>query len=151
MSNLLCRGWHAARDAGLIEDGAVIRLAMVLPGFTVTAEAIHPSDTNIDSTEYDGVGYSRHVLANVTWAWDAANDRMLLDGDSDTEAFGTNVAAATDTPLGLVAIAQAGGSPDDEADYILGLNDEGSFSNGSGLAYGLTVPAGGLMFSKQAA
>jgi hypothetical protein len=151
MSDVLCQGFHSARDAGLLQDDAAILIAVVLPGFAVTEDAVNVSDSNISLYEHDGLGYSRHAAANVTWQWDTTNNRMLLDFDDDTEAFGDEVLAASDPPLGIVAILQAGGSPDDDADYILGLNDEGAYGNSSGLAYGIQLPPGGLMFSRQAA
>lgn len=150
MADVLARGYHQARDAGLIETGAVVRLAITMTGFTLDPEVEHVDDSDLTSFEYDGAGYSQHVCASVTWAWSATDDEMQLDCDDDADAFGTTVAAATDPPNGVLVILQVGGSPSDSADWVLGWQDSGSYNNGAGLAYGLTVPAGGFMFSEQA-
>jgi hypothetical protein len=150
MTDILCQGYHVARDAGLLQDGCTIVLALVLPDFVADADDVNVDDTNIASAEYDGAGYSRHVAATVTWQYDATDDEMQLDFDDDDEAFGTTVVAASEVPAGIAVILQVGGSPSASADYILGFNDSGSYGNGNNGALGIIVPAGGLMFSKQA-
>lgn len=150
MSDVLCQGYHVARDAGLLEDGAVIVFALPISGFTIDADDVNVDDTNISTNEYDGSGYARHEAASVTWQYDATDDEMQLDCATDAEAFGTTVVAATSAPIGLLVILQVGGSPSASADYVLGFNDSGSYGNGNGGSLGLTVPAGGFLFSKQA-
>lgn len=147
MSNQLCRGYHVARDAGLLQDDAPVYVAMVMPGFTVDAEAIHPSDTDLATYEYDGANYSRHLAADITWQWSATDDEMQMDFTDDPEAFGTEVAPATSPPIGAVHILRVGGSPDDDADYIIGFEDSGSYGNGANGALGVTVPEGGFFYS----
>lgn len=151
MANQLCRGYHVARDLGLIVDDAVVRLAITTAGFTIDAEAVNVDDTSLAANEYTGVGYSQHVCASVTWAWDATDDEMRLDFDDDPEAFGTTVAASDPAPNGAMYILQVGGSPSDANDYVIGWEDSGAYGNGSGLALGVTVPEGGALFSGQAA
>jgi hypothetical protein len=150
MADVICQGYHVARDAGLLEDDAVIVFAIALPDFVVDADDINVDDTNISTTEYDGGGYSRHVAENVTWQYDATADEMQLDCDDVTDAFGTTVIGASEAPAGLVVILQVGGSPSASADYILGYNDSGSYGNGNGGLLGLVVPTGGFLFSTQA-
>lgn len=147
MANQLCRGYHDARDAGLIEDDAVVYLVLVMDGFTIDAEAQHPDDTDVSTYRYDGSGYADHTCADVTWQWSAADDEMRLDFTDAPEAFGTTVAAATDPPIGVLYVLQVGGSPSVSADWVIGFEDAGSYGNGTGLAYGVTVPAGGCFFS----
>lgn len=151
MANVLCRGWHVARDAGLIQDDAVVRIAITTAGFTIDAEAINVDDTSLAANEYTGTGYNQHVAASVTWGWDATADEMRLDFDDDPEAFGTTVAASDPVPNGAMYILQTGGSPSDSADYVIGWEDAGAYGNGSGLALGVTVPEAGCLFSGQAA
>lgn len=150
MADVLCRGYHDARDAGLIQDAAVVRLAIVMTGFTIDAEAQHPDDTTLSIYEYDGAGYSQHTCASVTWQWSAADDEMQLDCADDADAFGATVAAASDPPIGVLVILQVGGSPSASADWVLGYQDSGSYGQGNGGALGLTVPTGGFLFSEQA-
>lgn len=148
MSDILCAGWHAARDAGLLEDDAPIRLALCLTGISVDADDVHESDTNISTKEYDGTGYSRAEPTGVTWQYDATADEMQLDMDDDAEAFGASpVAAATTAPVGMLVILEVDGTAAN--DYVLGYSDSGSYANGNGGSLGLVVPVGGLLYSKQ--
>lgn len=150
MSDILCQGWHVARDAGLIQDGAVVRMALALSTISIDPDDINVDDTNLSTAEYNGTGYSQHVAENVTWQYSTADDEMQLDCDDVSDAFGTTVGASTPAPAGVVFILQVGGSPSDSADYILGYQDSGSYGNGNGGALGVTVPSGGFMFSGQA-
>jgi len=149
MADVLMQGYHVARDAGLLQDDAPIWFAIAMDGTVPDADSIFVDDTDLVTTEYDGAGYDRHEAAGVTWAYDSSDDEMQLDCDDDPEAFGDTVVAASDPPAGVYTILQAGGSPDDSADYVLGYNDSGSYGNGGGGALGLTVPVGGFLYSKQ--
>lgn len=150
MSDVLCQGYHVARDAGLLEDGATIVLALALSTISVDPDDVNVDDTNISTAEYDGTGYSRHEAESVTWQYDATDDEMQLDCDDVADAFGAVVGAATGSPAGVLIILQVGGSPSASADYVLGYQDSGSYGNGNGGALGITVPDGGFLFSKQA-
>ncbi len=148
MANILCAGFHAARDAGLLVDAADIRVAIALPGISVDPDALHPSDTNLGTYEYDGAGYDRAVLAGVTVGYDAASDEWQVDADDDADAFGTTVLAASASPDAVVFILHV---TDDTDSWILGKVDSGSISNGNGGAMALALPDGGFLFSEQAA
>jgi hypothetical protein len=147
MADILCAGFHAARDAGLLIDDADIRVAIALPGIAVDPDDLHPSDTNLSTYEYDGVGYSRAVLASVTVAYDAATDEWQVDAADDDDAFGAIVAAATAIPEAVVFILHV---TDDDDSWLLGLVDSGAIANGNGGAIALVLPAGGFLFSEQA-
>jgi hypothetical protein len=151
MSDVICQGYHVARDAGLLQDAMPIRIALCLTGISVDADDINVADTNISTKEYDGSGYARAEPANVTWQYDATADEMQLDCDDDAEAFGAApVAGATTSPVGMLVILQVGGSPNPAVDYVLGYNDSGAYGNGNGGSLGLVVPVDGLLYSKQA-
>jgi hypothetical protein len=147
MADVLCAGFHAARDAGLLIDAADIRVAIALPGIAVDPDALHPSDTNLTTYEYDGVGYGRAVLAGVSVAYDATSDEWQVDADDDADAFGTTVLAASAIPEAVVFILHV---TDDTDSYVLGKVDSGSISNGNGGALALNLPADGFLFSEQA-
>jgi hypothetical protein len=151
MAVVLTQGWHVARDAGLIETGCDIRIAVGCSGIAVDPDDIFVDDTNLDTTEYDGTGYSRYAPTGVTWAYDATANEMQLDCNDSTTAFGAApVAAATTAPEAFVYILQVGGSPDPAVDYVLGKDDAASLGNGNGGSLGYTAPAGGFLYSKQA-
>ena len=98
MAQAVYQGLHDDMEAGNVTDGADIRCMAVMSNTTTDTEtdAQTLSDfTTID--ECDGVGYAQADLANVTVAYDAANDRhMQIDADDfDLDGGGDTVATAT--------------------------------------------------------
>ena len=147
MTDILCAGYHAARDAGLLVSAADIRVAIALPGIAVDPDDVFVADTNLATYEYDGSGYSRHTLANVVVAYSDADDEWQVDADDDAEASGDTVVAATATPEAVVFILHV---TDDSDSYVLGKVDSGAIANGNGGSLALVLPAGGFLFSAQA-
>jgi hypothetical protein len=149
MGDVIYKGFYQALADGSLETTPDVRLLLVMSGFTGETEedAINLADiTSLD--EFDGIGYGRLDLANVTTGYVDADDEWQLDADDGD--FGDPVAPGSDVIYGLVAYLHVDGTAAN--DVILGFTDSGGFGiNANNGPLNIVLPAGGLLFVRQAA
>lgn len=149
MAEVVFKGFYEALAGGLLEGTPDIRIRLVMSGFTGETEedAVYRADlTAVD--EFDGVGYVALDCANVATAYSDADDEWQLDFDDDD--FGDPVAPGSDDIYGMLVELYVDGTAAN--DYVLGFSDQGGFGvNANNGPLNLVLPAGGLMFVRQAA
>ena len=83
MADIIFQGGYKALVTGLLDGAPDIRLRLVMSGFSGASEedAINVSDiTTID--EFDGIGYLEIDCANVSMAYDSAENEYQLTHDA---------------------------------------------------------------------
>jgi len=97
--------------------------------------------------EFDGVGYTPYDCAGVSITYDSGSHEMRIDFDSGNgDEFGTTVFAGTDPVYGFLVVVYVDGIDD----VLVGFTTDGAGANSSGEAMGLSIPAGGWIFSGEA-
>jgi hypothetical protein len=148
MADVVFKGFYTALQAGDLAGTPDIRCLLTMGDTTCDTEedSVNLADfTDIDI--FDGIGYAELDCASVTFAYVDGSDEMQLDfADGD---FGDPVAPGTDDISGMLVYLYVDGDPDN--DIALGWTDAGGFGvNAANGALNLTLPAGGLMFVRQA-
>ena len=75
-------------------------------------------------------------------------DEVRLDWTDDDDAFGVTVGAGSDDIAALVGYLHVDGTA--AADVLLFSTDQDAGKNANGGKLGFTLPAGGLVFGRQA-
>lgn len=149
MAEVIFKGFFEALAGGDLEGTPDIRLMLVMSDFTGEAEedAVNLSDIT-DLDEFDGVGYSRVDCDDVVVGYDDDTDEWTID--MADAVFGDPVAPGTDDIHGCIVYLHVDGDPDN--DVALGFTDQGGFGvNANNGSLSLIIPAGGLLYVKQAA
>lgn len=146
---MLFKGFYQALAGGDLETTPDVRCKLVMSSFSGETEedAVNLSDiTTLD--EFDGIGYAELDCADVTTGYVDADDEWQLDFTDGN--FGTDVAPGSDVIYGMLVYLYVDGT--EANDVALGFTKEGGFGvNAANGSLNLTLPAGGLMFVRQAA
>jgi hypothetical protein len=147
MARIICAGYHAARDAGVLTGTVDIEFRLQMSGATIDPDDVHPSDCTLDP--FDGAGYSDGEV-ECTAGWVDADDQWLLTTADASVSFGTTVGAGSDDIDSALVVLVVDGDPDN--DYVLGKYDGAGFGvNASTGSLSLIIPSGGILKDEQAA
>ena len=140
---LVHQGFYVDLLAGNVVAAPDLRVRAVMSNTTCDTEAdvsTFSGFTTID--ECDGVGYAERDLANVSVAYDSANDRLLIDADDyDLDGGGGSVAASSRQVVGLVYYRYVDGTDANDVPWFyVGI---GPYTMTGG-AFDITVHADGI-------
>lgn len=131
------KGYETARSAGDLETTPDIRFILCMSGFSFGADSVNLADGTLD--EFDGANYVRYDATSVVSAYDSGSGEWRITCDNgDGDEFGTSVGPGSEAPSVLVCYLHVDGTAAN--DVILASSDDGSFVNGNGGDYGLTLP-----------
>lgn len=142
---MIFKGFYNDADRYQPGDTPDLRILAVLSDFSAEEDAETGADfASLD--EYDGSGYTRYDAANVAITYEDGESpaQLQITCDSDPEAFGTAVDAASGPIHGLLVVRWV----TDTSDMVPWCFKTASgFVNGTGAGLGLVVPTGGFLFA----
>ena len=148
MANEIGQGFFTALAAGDLVTGADVRCQLHMSGFVGEPEAINLDELTLD--EFDGVGYNEYDATTVVVSWDSTAHEWRLTFDNGAgDEFGTSVEGGSEAASVLLVYLYVDGTAAN--DIYLGSFTEGNLpKDGQGGVMGLTLPAEGLLFARQA-
>ena len=152
MASKIFKGGLDAQKAGDLDGTPDLRIMLVMTAFSglTDGDVVNVADiTTVD--EFDGIGYVEYDAVAVAWSWDTGSGEWRLtftNGGGDE--FGDPVAAGSDVIHGLLVKLYVDGT--DANDVVVGFTgDGGGFgSNANAGPVGITLPAAGLLFHREA-
>lgn len=151
MADIIFQGGYKALVDGLLASAPDIRLRLVMSGFSGASEedSIYVADlTTVD--EFDGIGYLEIDCANVSMAYDSAENEYQLTHDAaEFNASGGTVSPGSDDAIGILVVLNVDGT--DANDYVIGFTDSGGFPlTGANTAITYTPNADGILVLRAA-
>jgi len=152
VANKIFKGGLDSLKDGSLDGTPDLRIMIVMTAFSglTDGDVVNPADiTTID--EFDGVGYVAYDAAGVAWSWDTGSGewRLTFTNGAGNE-FGDPVTVGSDTFFGILVKLNVDGT--DANDIAVGFYGDGGGIGGNANSgpVGITLPAAGLVFHREA-